>query len=256
MIFLPIAIFKQFKSTMNLFFLLIILTQLVSSWRVASLTYISPLAFVLFLAVVKEAYDDFYQRKQDSKFNDQVYDKLDRDKGKKSFQRREILTEGNFEEVTSAGLRVGDIIKIKKGQRIPADMVLLYIPDDNETAFIDMQWFNGDKDWKSRRPVKFTNRYYDENKTLANLKEAHIYAEPPCGQISEFRGKFLKGVFEDNNADQVLSIQNTLWANCELASADYIIGIIIYTGKETRARMYAKSPPNKKGLLEQEINFL
>jgi phospholipid-translocating ATPase len=51
-------------------------------------------------------------------------------------------------------------------------------------------------------------------------------------------------------------LENTLWANTVLASSDYILGLVLYTGVETRAQMNSKAPRSKVGLLDQEINFL
>lgn len=53
-----------------------------------------------------------------------------------------------------------------------------------------------------------------------------------------------------------MSLENTLWANTVLASAGHILGMVLYTGKETRAQMNSKMPRSKIGLLDAEINFL
>jgi phospholipid-translocating ATPase len=34
---------------------------------------------------------------------------------------------------------------------------------------------------------------------------------------------------------EALSLENTLWANTVLASSGHVLGMIVYTGKETRA---------------------
>ena len=46
-----------------------------------------------------------------------------------------------------------------------------------------------------------------------------------------------------------------MWASTVVAS-EKIIGIVIYTGKETRARMNSSSPKLKIGILDQELNTL
>lgn len=53
-----------------------------------------------------------------------------------------------------------------------------------------------------------------------------------------------------------MSLENTLWANTVLASSDFVLGLVLYTGIETRAQMNSKQPRSKVGLLDQEINFL
>ena len=51
-------------------------------------------------------------------------------------------------------------------------------------------------------------------------------------------------------------MENTLWANTIYASQGFILGSVVYTGKETRAQMNAKSPVTKFGKLELELNQL
>ena len=59
---------------------------------------------------------------------------------------------------------------------------------------------------------------------------------------------------EGNIIKELLGLENTMWANTVVASQK-IIGIVIYTGKETRARMNSSSPKKiKKGILDQELN--
>ena len=52
-----------------------------------------------------------------------------------------------------------------------------------------------------------------------------------------------------------LTVENTLWANTVVASG-IVIGVVIYTGSETRSRMNTNAPSTKVGLLDLEINQL
>jgi phospholipid-translocating ATPase len=67
--FIPLVLFNEFKFFFNLFFLLIALSQLVPFLRVGNFpvltihigflfTYVAPLMFVLFITMLKEAFDD------------------------------------------------------------------------------------------------------------------------------------------------------------------------------------------------------
>lgn len=52
-----------------------------------------------------------------------------------------------------------------------------------------------------------------------------------------------------------LSVENVLWSNTVLAAGS-AVGLVIYTGAETRAVMNTSHPETKTGLLEIEINRL
>lgn len=51
-------------------------------------------------------------------------------------------------------------------------------------------------------------------------------------------------------------MENTLWANTVLASTGYILGIVTYTGVETRSMMNAREAATKIGKLDLELNRL
>lgn len=81
-------------------------------------------------------------------------------------------------------------------------------------------------------------------------------ANPPTDQIYDFKGYMqLGGDFEQNKREG-LSLENTLWANTVLASNGYALGLVLYTGKETRSMMNARDPATKVGKLDLELNRL
>jgi len=47
-----------------------------------------------------------------------------------------------------------------------------------------------------------------------------------------------------------------MWQNTVLASSGYVLGIVVYTGKETRSKMNAREPNTKFGKLDMELNKL
>ena len=52
-----------------------------------------------------------------------------------------------------------------------------------------------------------------------------------------------------------ISLENTLWANCVI-SAGNAVGVVVYTGRETRSVMNNSMPRSKVGLIDLEINDL
>lgn len=52
-----------------------------------------------------------------------------------------------------------------------------------------------------------------------------------------------------------LSLENTLWANTVVASGT-CLGLVVYTGSETRSVMNTSKPSVKIGLIDEEINAM
>jgi phospholipid-translocating ATPase len=85
----------------------------------------------------------------------------------------------------------------------------------------------------------------------------HVLANPPTDLIYDFKGYIQQGDEFDAAAQREgLSLENTLWANTVLASTGYILGMVLYTGKETRSMMNARDAATKVGKLDLELNRL
>ena len=162
--FLPVTLYNEFSFFFNMYFLLVALSQSIPALRIGYLsTYIAPLAFVLIITMGKEAYDDIQRRKRDTEANSEEYRVLlfsdpgsnpqairprralksdTARKGSKRSRARQGLSDiqeaddeeadgtqksSHINEVNkkSKDLKVGDVLKLTKGQRVPADVVIL-----------------------------------------------------------------------------------------------------------------------------------
>ncbi|KAM6522143.1 putative aminophospholipid-translocase [Fusarium falciforme] len=161
--FLPITLYNEFSFFFNMYFLLVALSQAIPALRIGYLlTYIAPLAFVLCITMGKEAFDDIARRRRDTEANSEEYNilvfqdsdstqtplrqrkmlksELLRKQSKRPKGARDSLSDILEEEDSQApppssrvvevsrkskDLKVGDVLKLTKGQRVPADVVIL-----------------------------------------------------------------------------------------------------------------------------------
>ena len=97
-----------------------------------------------------------------------------------------LKTDGNFRTCTAANVKVGDIIKIKQNDRVPADCILLYTTEKNGTVFIRTDQLDGETDWKLRKACNST-QMVPQPTQLATI-DATIVANPPNDLIYDFKG--------------------------------------------------------------------
>ena len=232
--FLPTILYEQFRFFYNMYFLLVALSQLIPALKIGYLfTYFGPLIFVLLVTLSKEAYDDYMRFKRDKEANSQEY---------------EIITHGGCSFVPSSALCVGDLVVIPKNCRVPADCILLKSSDISGSCFIRTDQLDGETDWKLRIAVPETQIVDDHDLFDEN---GLIYAEEPNKDIHSFFGRITW------NKDKLtaLSIDNTLWMNTIIASSP-VIGLVVYTGRETKAALNTSFATTKVGLVDLEINML
>ncbi|KAJ3354133.1 putative aminophospholipid-translocase, partial [Kappamyces sp. JEL0680] len=231
--FVPLILWNEFKFFFNLYFLLVALSQLVKPLQVGyPSSYFGPLAFVLLVTMSKEAHDDYIREA-----NSQVY---------------ELITEDGPKTVTSSYLQVGHLVVIPKNGKVPADCILMRTVDSSGTCFIRTDQLDGETDWKLRIAVP-SSQILPTHQSLLD-ESAHIYVEDPHKDIHSFVGT-IKWKFGDNVKMDSLGVENVLWMNTINAS-DPVLGLIVYTGSDTRAVMNTSFASTKVGLVDLEINLL
>lgn len=103
--FLPLVLYQQFRFFLNLYFLIMALSQFIPDVRIGYLyTYWGPLGFVLTVTICREAIDDFRRHQRDREVNSQKY-------------RRLVGPNQTPELVPSSKLKVGDLIIVEKDER-------------------------------------------------------------------------------------------------------------------------------------------
>ncbi|KAG7458280.1 hypothetical protein MATL_G00236500 [Megalops atlanticus] len=236
--FVPGVLYQQFKFFLNLYFLVVACSQFVPSLKIGYLyTYWAPLSFVLTVTMIREAVDEVRRYQRDKEMNSQLYSKL--------------TVRGKI-QVKSCDIQVGDLIIVEKNQRIPADMVFLRTSEKNGACFIRTDQLDGETDWKLKVAVACTQRLSAVGDLFSI--NAYVYAQKPQLDIHSFEGTFTRED-SDPSIHESLSSENTLWASTVVASGT-VIGVVIYTGKETRSVLNTSHAKNKVGLLDMELNRL
>lgn len=195
--FLPRTLYNEFRYFLNIYFLLVALSQVIPFLQIGYMaTYIVPLAFVLSITLGKEAIDDIARRRRDAEANAEPYTVLSFDAG--SSQR---LSSTPVEiQKKSRDLKVGDVLKLEKNQRVPADVIILQsVLNDasfventasseqsnsrSAETFIRTDQLDGETDWKLRLPCTLS-----QNLALQDFRKLRIIAGAPDKKVNEFVG--------------------------------------------------------------------
>lgn len=213
------------------------ISQFIPEIRIGFLyTYWGPLSFVLLVTGIREGVDDFRRGQRDKEVNNRLYKRLHH---------------SGYELIPSRKIKVGDLIFVDQDERVPADMVLVRTTEKSGSCFIRTDQLDGETDWKLRLAVAETQKLKFDTDLFAI--DACIYAEKPQRDIHTFIGTFRR--VDNEPMQDSLNIENSLWANTVVASGT-ALGLVIYTGKETRSSMNNSQPRSKVGLLDLEVNAL
>ena len=235
----PMNLFEQFQRSANIWFLIVSIFQLIPFGLnpVDSWTTVVPLAILITLTLLKDAYNDYYRGKEDKKLNSSDYIHW---------------TGGEFTKVKCEDLLVGNIVQIKEGQKFPADVIVLGTKGDRK-FFLDTAGINGCSDLMSKRAVGETQnliKNLDIHHVLSRLA-GMVSFEGPNNDFSSFKGKLkLSG-----HPKAITLMQHCLaYRGSSLRGTEWVIGIVVYTGLETKTYLNIGKPRRKVSKLEKTIN--
>lgn len=234
--FLPKFLWEQFRKTTNFYFLLVcIITLIPEISPLSPWTSVPGLLFVLGVAGIREVYEDVLRFREDLKVN-----------GRK-FQILKPGGNGNFEDRTSQDLKVGDLVYLHSDDTIPADIVLLASAGEDGTSYVETAQLDGETNLKLRRPIAESNIPFAE---LSSIRGT-VFVEPPNHHIYTFEGRL-----EIEGADEAKSLGDLqlLLRGTSLRNTEWVVGIAVYCGADTKLALNQKLPPSKFSSLDKQLN--
>ncbi|KAM2028623.1 hypothetical protein ACFX16_040227 [Malus domestica] len=230
--FLPRNLFEQFHRVAYIYFLVIaVLNQLPQLAVFGRGVSILPLAFVLLVTAVKDAYEDYRRHRSDRIENNRL---------------ASVLVGNQFQPKKWKDVRVGEIIKIQANEAIPCDMVLLSTSDPTGVAYVQTINLDGESNLKTR---------YAKQETLSKLPDKEkitgvIKCENPNRNIYG-----LHAFMEIDGKRLSLGPSNIVLRGCELKNTHWALGVAVYAGRETKVMLNNSGAPSKRSRLETRMNF-
>ncbi|KAI8321958.1 phospholipid-translocating P-type ATPase, partial [Martensiomyces pterosporus] len=160
-------------------------------------------------------------------------------------------------------LHVGDIILLREGEPVPVDLLILSTSEEDGTCFIETKNLDGETNLKNKQcPLNTT--HVASPQQLANF-QCIIEAEPPSTHLYSFKGTIqpLASSLSSNNygskpegsQKDPLSIDNLLLRGSVLRNTQWVAGVAIFTGDDTKIMMNAGETPSKRSRIERMMNY-
>ena len=240
--FLPKFLFEQFRRYPNLFFLSISIFQQLKNNNdefispTSRYVTIFPLMFVLFVTALKTIFEDFQRHKEDRGENEATTQVFSKVKNKFLWKK--------WHEV-----QVGDVVKVVNEANFPADMILISstAPEDKKgTCYIETSQLDGETNLKIRSAIPETGSL-DNNTTLWHTNGV-IECESPNRDLYTFNGNIQ---LNDKQDKFPLTPMSLLLRGARLMNTEHILGIVVYSGHETKLLMNSTNAPSKRSNMDK-----
>ncbi|CAG7850226.1 Putative phospholipid-transporting ATPase C24B11.12c [Serendipita indica DSM 11827] len=164
-------------------------------------------------------------------------------------------------------LEVGDIVLLRDNDQIPADIVVLSTSDNDGLCYVETKNLDGETNLKPRKSLLATNSMVSEE----DIEHASflIDSEPPHANLYLYNGVLRYRSRDDqtispNPTDPIagtsskmepVTINNLLLRGCTVRNTSWIIGVVVFTGADTKIMLNGGDTPSKRSKIEKETNF-
>ncbi|XP_075868218.1 phospholipid-transporting ATPase IA isoform X3 [Nelusetta ayraudi] len=233
--FLPRFLYSQFRRAANAFFLFIALLQQIPDVSpTGRWTTLVPLLFILVVAAVKEFIEDLKRHNADGVVN------------KKECQ---VLRNGAWEIVHWEKVAVGEVVRAANGDHLPADLVILSSSEPQGMCYIETSNLDGETNLKIRQGLQVTADLKDID-SLMRLS-GRMECESPNRHLYEFVGN----IRLERHSTIPLGPDQILLRGAQLRNTQWVHGVVVYTGHDTKLMQNSTRPPLKLSNVERITNF-
>ncbi|XP_057448372.1 phospholipid-transporting ATPase 3-like [Lotus japonicus] len=232
--FLPKGLFEQFRRVANIYFLTISVLSTTPISPVSPITNVLPLSLVLLLSLIKEAFEDWKRFQNDMAINNGTID---------------VLRDREWVSIPWKKLQVGDLVKVKQDEFFPADLLFLASTNVDGVCYIETANLDGETNLKIRKALEKTWDYFTPEK--ASEFKGEIQCEQPNNSLYTFTGNLII-----QNQTLPVNPNQLLLRGCSLRNTEYIVGVVIFTGHETKVMMNSMNVPSKRSTLERKLDKL
>ncbi|CAH2045126.1 unnamed protein product [Thlaspi arvense] len=228
--FIPKSLFEQFRRVANIYFLVVAFVSFSPLAPYTAPSVLAPLLIVIGATMVKEGVEDWRRRKQDVEANNRKVEVCGKD--------------GTFGETKWKNLRVGDLVKVHKDDYFPADLLLLSSSYEDGVCYVETMNLDGETNLKLKHALEITS----DEESIKNFRGV-IKCEDPNEHLYSF-----VGTLHFQGKQYPLSPQQMLLRDSKLKNTDYVHGVVVFTGHDTKVMQNATDPPSKRSKIERKMD--
>uniref|UniRef100_A0A8C5P6N5 Phospholipid-transporting ATPase n=1 Tax=Leptobrachium leishanense TaxID=445787 RepID=A0A8C5P6N5_9ANUR len=229
--FIPLNLFEQFHRLANIYFLFIIILQVIPAIStVPWFAIMLPLLFLLVVRGVKDLIDDIVSI---SLYNLHLMSK------KKSFCSEKWKD-----------IQVGDIVRLQKDDFVPADLLLLYSLEPNSLCFVETADIDGETNLKFKQASMVTHKLLCTEESMAAF-DGKVTCEESNSNMHSFTG-----TLEWNSEKYSLDNDHILLRGCRIRNTKTCYGLVIYAGVDSKIMKNCGKVRIKKTKLDLMMNKL
>lgn len=191
-----------------------------------------------------------------------------------------------FKKSSWKDIKVGDIIRIHANDEIPADVILLSTSDPDGACYVETKNLDGETNLKVKQSLKCSHTI----RTSKDVSRTRFWvdSEGPHPNLYSYQGTlkwYQKNMSNQNYDDsgdendednyiannenfiglppingyslrqESCNVNNLLLRGCTLRNTKWAMGVVVYTGDDTKIMLNSGITPTKKSRISRELNW-
>ncbi|EGV62433.1 phospholipid-translocating P-type ATPase [Yamadazyma tenuis ATCC 10573] len=179
---------------------------------------------------------------------------------RKSFQSRASMSRRTknlkFAKSYWKTVKVGDVLRIYNNEEIPADLIILSTSEADNGCYVETKNLDGETNLKVKQSLKYGNDHKITKADDIMNRRFQISSEGPHPNLYSYQGsiKYYDESINEENEDSI-NINNLLLRGCTLRNTKWVIGIVVFTGDDTKIMINAGVTPTKQSKISRELNY-
>ncbi|TGZ74704.1 hypothetical protein CRM22_000806 [Opisthorchis felineus] len=257
--FIPKNLLEQFHNMANIFFAVILIPYGFAIAATSAWSNLGPLIALLAIIMIKDGVEDIFRHRRDRRLNHKPFKKLIVDSTGTTLQW--VISR-------AMDLRVGDVICCERDDAFPCDLVALASSNASTEINVTTANLDGESNLKKFYAVSDTHSAYikvapnqfhkhasqftDMYREMLETLYVRVDCEQPTADLTKFEGR----LSTKRVCDIPLNVSNMVLRGSKLQNTDFMVGLVIYTGKDTKLSLNGKQFKRKFSTSAARSNFL
>ena len=165
-----------------------------------------------------------------------------------------------FKKDAWKNVQVGDFIRLYNDEELPADIVVLSTSSEDGACYVETKNLDGETNLKVRNALHCTRDV--RHARHCEKAEFFIESEGPHSNLYSYNAAIR---WEQHDAKdpskapytmaEPITINNLLLRGCQLRNTEWVLGVVMFTGEETKIMINQGITPSKRAKITKDLNW-
>jgi phospholipid-translocating ATPase len=165
-----------------------------------------------------------------------------------------VSGKARFHQDTWKNVKVGDFVRLYDNEEVPADVVVLSTSDPEGACYIETKNLDGETNLKLRNALACSRRV--RHARDCEKAECWIESEGPQANLYGYTA-VIKWHDQHSQRDMAepIGINNLLPRGSSVKNTDWVLGVVVFTGSETKIMLNSGITPSKRAKISKDLNW-